>query len=383
MEIAFFLVALVVGVLAVQWPSPAGSACPRRSCWSSAGVAASFLPFVPQVHLEPEVVLLGLLPPLLYSTAITSSLVDFNANRRSILLLSVGLVALHHRRHRPGWCTCASPASRGRSPFALGAVVAPPDAVAATAIGATDRAAPTDRDDPRGRVAVQRRHRAGRAAYGAPGRQRRGTRGWHVAWDFVRAAGGGALIGLVGLPARRAGCAAASPTRVLDVAPVVRDPVRGSSWRREDRTPPASSRSSSPDCCSATRRRSCRRRSPGSPSGSTGARSRSCSRTPSSPLIGLQAPVALPGPRRQRPVGRPDRRGLRCDPGRRDRAADGLGLRRPLRAGAARAPTRSHDGVPPWQFTFLLGWAGMRGVVTLAAAFLIPESTDAPRGAAG
>ena len=31
--------------------------------------------------------------------------------------------------------------------------------------------------------------------------------------------------------------------------------------------------------------------------------------------------------------------------------------------------------VPPWTYTFLLGWAGMRGVVTLAAAFVIPEST--------
>ncbi len=31
---------------------------------------------------------------------------------------------------------------------------------------------------------------------------------------------------------------------------------------------------------------------------------------------------------------------------------------------------------PPWTFTFLLGWAGMRGVVTLAAAFVIPEDTE-------
>src|SRR5919204_513962 len=30
---------------------------------------------------------------------------------------------------------------------------------------------------------------------------------------------------------------------------------------------------------------------------------------------------------------------------------------------------------PPWQNTFILGWAGMRGVVTLAAAFVIPEDT--------
>ena len=32
--------------------------------------------------------------------------------------------------------------------------------------------------------------------------------------------------------------------------------------------------------------------------------------------------------------------------------------------------------VPPWQYTFILGWAGMRGVVTLAAAFVIPEDVE-------
>ena len=57
------------------------------------GVAVSFVPGVPELRLEPEVVLLGLLPPLLYSAAISTSLVDFNANRRPILLLSVGLVS--------------------------------------------------------------------------------------------------------------------------------------------------------------------------------------------------------------------------------------------------------------------------------------------------
>src|SRR6476619_1656270 len=57
------------------------------------GVVGSYLPFVPDIALEPEVVLFGLLPPLLYAAAIQTSLVDFNANRRAILLLSVGLVA--------------------------------------------------------------------------------------------------------------------------------------------------------------------------------------------------------------------------------------------------------------------------------------------------
>ena len=97
------------------------------------GVAASYLPGVPEVHLEPEVVLFGLLPPLLYAAAIQTSLVDFNANRRAILLLSVGLVVfttlgvgvvVHALIPGISW-----PAA-----FAIGAVVAPPDAVAATAI---------------------------------------------------------------------------------------------------------------------------------------------------------------------------------------------------------------------------------------------------------
>ena len=48
---------------------------------------------MPDIELHPEVVLLGLLPPLLYAAALQTSLVDFNANRRPILLLSVGLVA--------------------------------------------------------------------------------------------------------------------------------------------------------------------------------------------------------------------------------------------------------------------------------------------------
>jgi monovalent cation/hydrogen antiporter len=98
------------------------------------GIAASFLPFVPQVHLTAEVVLVGLLPPLLYSAALQTSLVDFNANRGAILLLSIGLVAfttvgvgLVVHTVMPGIAWAAA--------FALGAVVAPPDAVAATSIG--------------------------------------------------------------------------------------------------------------------------------------------------------------------------------------------------------------------------------------------------------
>ena len=92
MEIAFLLVAIAATVLAVTAISERVEV-PAPLTLVVVGVAASYVPGVPELRLEPEVVLLGLLPPLLYSAAVNTSLVDFNANRRPILLLSVGLVA--------------------------------------------------------------------------------------------------------------------------------------------------------------------------------------------------------------------------------------------------------------------------------------------------
>jgi len=96
------------------------------------GVVLAFVPFVPDLEISAELVLLGLLPPLLYAAAIRTSLIDFRANTRPIVLLSVVLVvvttlvvgAVAHWLLPIGW-----PAA-----LALGAVVAPPDAVAATSI---------------------------------------------------------------------------------------------------------------------------------------------------------------------------------------------------------------------------------------------------------
>lgn len=97
-----------------------------------AGVAASYVPMVPQVHLEPEVVLLGLLPPLLYTAALRTSLVDFKDNLRTIASLSVGLVLFStFAVALVVWLLLPVPFAAA---VALGAVVAPPDAVAATAI---------------------------------------------------------------------------------------------------------------------------------------------------------------------------------------------------------------------------------------------------------
>ena len=97
------------------------------------GIAGSYVPGIPQMQLGHDVVLFGLLPPLLYAAAVQTSLVDFNANRRSILLLSIGLVVFS--TFGVGWVVHEIvPDIRWPAALAIGAVVAPPDAVAATAV---------------------------------------------------------------------------------------------------------------------------------------------------------------------------------------------------------------------------------------------------------
>jgi monovalent cation/hydrogen antiporter len=131
-ELALLLVSLAAVVLAATAIS-GRLRIPAPLLLIVVGAAASYVPAVPTIHLESEVVLLGLLPPLLYAAAIQTSLVDFNANRGSILRLSVVLVVLTTLAVGVivewlvpdlGW-----PAA-----LAIGAVVAPPDAVAATAV---------------------------------------------------------------------------------------------------------------------------------------------------------------------------------------------------------------------------------------------------------
>ena len=111
----------------------------RRIGWSApfvlvvVGAAASFLPSVPRIELEPELVLYGLLPPLLFAAAIRTSIVDVRARRDGILLLSVGLVAFTVVTvGLTAWLVV--PAISLAAAFAFGAVVAPTDAVAITAI---------------------------------------------------------------------------------------------------------------------------------------------------------------------------------------------------------------------------------------------------------
>lgn len=98
------------------------------------GLALSKVPGVPEYELNPELVLFFILPPLLYAAAWQSSVRSFRAELRSITLLSVGLVLA--TTAAVGFLAAALiPGLPLAAGFALGAIVAPPDAVAATAVG--------------------------------------------------------------------------------------------------------------------------------------------------------------------------------------------------------------------------------------------------------
>jgi CPA1 family monovalent cation:H+ antiporter len=159
------------------------------------GLGLSFVPHFLDITLSPTLVLFGLLPPLLYAAAIRTSLIDFRANRRPILLLSVGLVAFSTVAiGLVSWWVV--PGVTLAAALALGAVVAPPDAVAATTVarrvGMPRRIVSILEgesllNDASALVALNTAIAAITSTV---------TIGY-VAWDFVRAAAGGVAVGLV------------------------------------------------------------------------------------------------------------------------------------------------------------------------------------------
>ncbi|WP_019072182.1 Na+/H+ antiporter [Streptomyces hokutonensis] len=97
------------------------------------GLAVSYVPGVPDYTLDPDVVLPLLLPPLLYTSATDSSYLDLRAQVRPVALLSVGYVLF--ATFVVGWAAYVIvPGLPLTAALVLGAVVAPPDAVAATAV---------------------------------------------------------------------------------------------------------------------------------------------------------------------------------------------------------------------------------------------------------
>lgn len=98
-----------------------------------AGLIISFLPGIPQLHLDPELIFLIFLPPLLYEAAWYTSWNDFWKWRRPIALLAFGLVfftstiiAYSTTAFIPGFTLALG--------FLLGGIISPPDAVAAATV---------------------------------------------------------------------------------------------------------------------------------------------------------------------------------------------------------------------------------------------------------
>ncbi|GGC96730.1 peptidase [Tersicoccus solisilvae] len=124
---ALLVAAAVVVIVAVQgWARRTGVAAPLLLV--AIGVAVSFLPFVPGITVEPEWILAGVLPPLLYSSAVSMPAMDFrrdfgSISSLSVLLVVVTAVGLGFVFH---WLLGVDLAFG----IALGAVVSPTDAVA-------------------------------------------------------------------------------------------------------------------------------------------------------------------------------------------------------------------------------------------------------------
>lgn len=135
------LVTLVVALVIVTAGVRSGArrlGVPEPIALLVVGVAASWVPGVPQFRVDPDLVLVVILPVLLYSAAFAASLPAFRIHLRPILLLSVGLTIVSALA--VGAVAAAVVPGLGfAAACALGAAVAPPDAVAATAIARTVR----------------------------------------------------------------------------------------------------------------------------------------------------------------------------------------------------------------------------------------------------
>ena len=122
------LVVALLAVLAVVALAARTLQVPAAILLVVAGVILALIPGLPEIRLAPELVLLVVLPPFIYSSSVAMSWREFRFNLRPIALLAVGCVlftavataaAMHWLLMFP-WPVA----------FVLGAIVSPPDAVA-------------------------------------------------------------------------------------------------------------------------------------------------------------------------------------------------------------------------------------------------------------
>ncbi|HEX9227389.1 MAG TPA: Na+/H+ antiporter [Arthrobacter sp.] len=368
---------IALGILVFVAVVCAGSALGRKLNISVplllvlAGVAGSFLPFVPDIELNPEVVLVGLLPPLLYAAALRTSLFDFSSNLRAIGLLSVGYVIFG--TFAVGfvvwWLFPEIPLA---ACIALGAVVAPPDAVAATAIARKVRMprrivtileGESLVNDATALICLRAAIAAISGSVSLPG----------VAADFLLAAGGGVVVGMAAayvlIELRKRTRNVAINTSTSLIAPLVA-------------YLPAEAIHASGVLAVVVTGLVMGTKAPSMPNGAARLSQRSNWNTVQFLLengvfllIGLQVRTIIEG--------------VQDDSLGDGRIWTGCALIllavlvfRPVWVFPATYLPRlipavqRKDPAPPWQYAAIVSWAGMRGVVTLAAVLVLPADLE-------
>ncbi|MBK4348788.1 cation:proton antiporter [Lacisediminihabitans changchengi] len=125
--VAFVLVTVAMTGLGrrIGWPTPL--------ILVALGGIASFIPGVPSITIDPDLILYGLLPPLLFAAARNTYLADIRQRRDSILVISIGTVAA--TVVVVGFtASLILPTIGLAAAFAFAAVIAPTDTVAVTAV---------------------------------------------------------------------------------------------------------------------------------------------------------------------------------------------------------------------------------------------------------
>jgi monovalent cation/hydrogen antiporter len=333
------------------------------------GLALGFVPGVPHLALPPDVVLVAVLPPLLYLSAYRTSLRDLRANTRAIGILAIGLVVATTltvavvAHAAVGGMTWAAA-------FTLGAVVAPTDTIAATAImhrlGVPRRLVSIVESESLvndGTALVLYRVAVVAAVSGA-------FSIWNVSWRFVWAVVGGVAIGIT------VGFVIAEVRRRVDNPPVE---VTISLMSGYLAFIPAAAASASGVIAVVTAGVYLGWRTPELTSVQTRLQGEAVWNIITFvlnallfALVGLQLPRILDALTRQS-AGELARWGLLI--------AGTVILTRiawvPVFSHLPRLLWRSSAAAKPFSHTFLISWAGMRGAVSLAAALAIPLSTHA------
>src|ERR1700759_3652223 len=132
LDVLTFILAAVAVIVALQYLADR-TGLPAPALLTVAGLVYGVLPG-PNLTLDPHVILTFVIPPLIYSAALNSSLLAIRANLRTVISLSIGLVLATAVVTGYG-LNLFVPGVGLAAGIALGAAVAPTDPVAALAIG--------------------------------------------------------------------------------------------------------------------------------------------------------------------------------------------------------------------------------------------------------